>query len=84
MPLRIMPNPVSGHELRADMAHLPSGKVDWQILNLSGQLIQQGVSQIGGGQDLVFRLPIGQIPGCYILQTRTGSQVRSGKWIKMN
>ncbi len=82
-PLRIWPNPVTGTVLQADLAHTPSAKVEWQIMDLSGRLIQQGVRQVGGGQNLTIQLPMDIQSGCYILQTRIGSQVRSGKWIKL-
>lgn len=81
--LRIIPNPVSGNELQASMAHLTPEKVDWQIMSLAGKLIRQGISQVGGGLDLTIQLPADLQAGCYILQTRSGNQIRSGKWIKM-
>lgn len=82
-PLRILPNPVAGTVLKAEMAHLASTEVDWQIADLSGRLIRKGRSRSGGGKDLVIDLPSNLNTGCYVLTTRHQNQIRSGKWIKL-
>jgi hypothetical protein len=79
--VKVFPNPVST-ELWVDLKQPSSGNLQWRILNLNGQLVQQGQRAMSGTEDRFSIQTIDLPTGVYALQLISEAGMVTKKFVK--
>ncbi|PHN07481.1 PKD domain-containing protein [Flavilitoribacter nigricans] len=79
--VKVFPNPVTT-ELWLDLKEHPAGPLQWRILNLSGQVVDQGREELSGGPGR-FSIRTADLPaGVYALQLISEAGAVTQKFVK--